>query len=447
MPPRQSPPLKVFLSYSHKDREACEELQKHLTPLEDSGLIKVWVDSRTRAGEEWEGPIDDNLNAAEIILLLLSPNFANSHYCKNIEMKRACERADNREALLIPILYDHFKWEAYPQIEKRKLLPLDAKPVVDWGENRNKVWKTIVDQIVNDIEESLSMESQKSIVPPLVCYLVNRNDQNEKIDSSLSKLEDSSKSMLIIAQGNTKDCLGDYVQILCHYRIPNQIKLKKSRKTDLNPPVDLLKMVPLSDKELTADHSWWKLFVEEMVGYGSLQEQAVKKFSDQLKSNNWLIWFEIKTSFLGKEPAKSLQTCIDFAVELKKNIKPSKSHYKLIYVITINFDEDNLAKQFLGFAYRKKQIKNFLSSFNSVQADEHLEYIVLPEMETIKKIAVNRWAEERVIKPLLNHNWTDSTINKLYPSSTWKTLVSDGGIPMEDLAYQLAQHLKSKATS
>ncbi|MGA1369359.1 MAG: TIR domain-containing protein, partial [Blastocatellia bacterium] len=147
MPPRPSPPLKVFLSYSHKDRQACEELRAHLTPLEDNGLIKVWVDSRTPAGDDWEKPIEDNLNAAEIIILLLSPNFANSHYCKKIEMKRACERADNWEARLIPILYDHFKWEAYPQIEKRKLLPLDARPVVDWGENRNRVWKEIIDEI------------------------------------------------------------------------------------------------------------------------------------------------------------------------------------------------------------------------------------------------------------------------------------------------------------
>lgn len=439
-------PLKVFISYSHKDRTACEELRSHLTPLEDNQSIKVWVDERTLAGEEWEGPISDNLNAAEIIILLLSPNFANSHYCKNIEMKRACERADNQEARLIPILYDHFKWETYKQIEKRKLLPLDAKPVVDWGENRNKVWRAIVDE-TEKIVKIVNNEGERSIVPPLVCYLVNRNKQNEKIDNSLPKLEDTSKSMLIIAQGNTRDCLGDYVQVLRHYRIPNQIDLKKTRKADLNPPLHLLKMVPLSDKELTADHSWWKLFVEEMVGYGSHQDQAVKKFSDQLKSNNWLIWFEIKTSFLGKEPAKSIQTCIDFAVELRKKIKPGKSHHKLIYVITINFDEDNLAKQFLGYVYRNKQIKSFLNSYNSVHTDEYLEYVVLPEMESIKKIAVNRWAEEKVIKPLLNHNWTDSTINKLYSSSSWKTRVSDGGIPMEDLALQLAQYLKPTAAS
>lgn len=76
--------LKVFISYSHKDRLACEELQRHLTPLEDNQSIKVWVDERTLAGEEWEGPISDNLNAAKIIILLLSPNFANSRYCKNI---------------------------------------------------------------------------------------------------------------------------------------------------------------------------------------------------------------------------------------------------------------------------------------------------------------------------------------------------------------------------
>ena len=89
-------PLKVFISYSHKDRGACEELKSHLQPFADKHLIVVWVDDRTLAGEEWEGPVSDNLNSAHLTILLLSPSFINSRYCKEIEMRRAFERAKSR---------------------------------------------------------------------------------------------------------------------------------------------------------------------------------------------------------------------------------------------------------------------------------------------------------------------------------------------------------------
>jgi hypothetical protein len=86
---QQGTAMHLFISYSHKDDELRREFDSHLAPLERQGVITVWHDRRISAGQEWEGEIDDNLEAAQTILLLISPDFVASEYCYAREMQRA----------------------------------------------------------------------------------------------------------------------------------------------------------------------------------------------------------------------------------------------------------------------------------------------------------------------------------------------------------------------
>ena len=86
------PPLRVFLSYSHRDEELCERFLVHLSQLKREGLIAPWSDRLIAAGTDWAGAIDENLNSAHVIILLVSPDFLASDYCNDVEMDRAMER-------------------------------------------------------------------------------------------------------------------------------------------------------------------------------------------------------------------------------------------------------------------------------------------------------------------------------------------------------------------
>src|SRR5437660_9264039 len=97
-------PLNVFYSYAHKDAKLRDELGKHLVPLKRHGFIVDWYDRDISAGKEWEKEIDDHLNTAHIILLLISPDFLASDCCYGIEMQCALERHEAGEARVIPIL-------------------------------------------------------------------------------------------------------------------------------------------------------------------------------------------------------------------------------------------------------------------------------------------------------------------------------------------------------
>lgn len=52
----------------------------------------------------WGSEIDEHLNTADIILLLVSSDFIDSDYCYDVEMKRALKRHEAEDARVIPII-------------------------------------------------------------------------------------------------------------------------------------------------------------------------------------------------------------------------------------------------------------------------------------------------------------------------------------------------------
>lgn len=123
--------IKVFISYSHADDQYRAELQKHLALLQREGRVDVWHDHRIPAGGELETHISAELEAADVILLLVSADFLASDYCYSIELKRAMERHAARTAVVVPIILRPCDWHSAP-FGRLKAQPTDGRPVVKW---------------------------------------------------------------------------------------------------------------------------------------------------------------------------------------------------------------------------------------------------------------------------------------------------------------------------
>src|SRR5260370_18759401 len=123
--------IPIFCCYAHEDEALLNKLKAQLKPLQREGLIDTWHDRDISAGSEWEIAIHEQLDAAQIILLLVSPDFMNSDYCYSVEMKRALERHVQKEACVIPIILRPVYWQGAP-FSKLQMLPTDAKPVTTW---------------------------------------------------------------------------------------------------------------------------------------------------------------------------------------------------------------------------------------------------------------------------------------------------------------------------
>lgn len=128
-----NPPVVLFYSYSHKDEIYREELVNHLVMLQRSGLIREWHDRKILPGEEWIEQISINLENADLILLLISSDFLASKYCYDIEAKRALEKHNNGEAIVIPIILRPVTWNLTP-FSKIQALPFNAQPITQWAD-------------------------------------------------------------------------------------------------------------------------------------------------------------------------------------------------------------------------------------------------------------------------------------------------------------------------
>jgi TIR domain len=150
-------PIKVFVSYSHQDDELRKELGKHLSGLERRELIKLWLDRDIEAGLEWANEIDQNLEQAAIILLLVSADFIASEYCHSIEMTRAVARHEAGTAKVIPVIIGACDWTSAP-FGKLQAIPPDNQAVATWGNGdkyaRATAW-TLVSQEISNVAQQI----------------------------------------------------------------------------------------------------------------------------------------------------------------------------------------------------------------------------------------------------------------------------------------------------
>ena len=159
-------PKKVFISYSHDDLEYRKELQKYLIGMERENLIEVWQDGMIQPGTDWDMTIKENLEKADVIILLVSQSFIASNYIHEVELKKTLEKQLDGTAQFFPILIKNCNfrtWKALPTkvtdsfaaegipLSKFQFIPqsedeLRLKPVNSWGYPEN-AWVAINEKI------------------------------------------------------------------------------------------------------------------------------------------------------------------------------------------------------------------------------------------------------------------------------------------------------------
>ena len=137
--------INLFISYAHNDEALRDSLETHLKLLQRQKIIDTWHDRKIGAGREWEQAIDENLEVADIILLLISADFLASDYCWDVEIKRAMQRHQENSAVVIPVsLRPCDKTDV--DFMKLQGLPKDFKPITKW-DNQDEAFTDIAQGI------------------------------------------------------------------------------------------------------------------------------------------------------------------------------------------------------------------------------------------------------------------------------------------------------------
>ncbi len=183
----------VFFSYSHEDENYRDQLEKHLASLRHEGLIESWHDRRILAGSNIDSVIDEKINSADIILLLISSSFISSHYCYSVELHRAMERHTDKSARVIPVILRPCDWQAAP-FGKLLAAPKDGKAITTWS-NYDEAYTDVAKQIRQAVQQ---IHSSQTIAPisaqtnnPFseLTHISNGRSSNLRVKKKFSELE------------------------------------------------------------------------------------------------------------------------------------------------------------------------------------------------------------------------------------------------------------------
>lgn len=115
---------RVFISYSHKDKEWLQRLQAQLGVLRQEGLVAPWSDENLEPGDDWPHEIRAALDGSDIAVLLISANFLSSKFIMEKEMPVLLER---RQAgtlrRILPLVVTPCAWQLDQNLKSIEVRP------------------------------------------------------------------------------------------------------------------------------------------------------------------------------------------------------------------------------------------------------------------------------------------------------------------------------------
>ncbi|WP_438025971.1 SIR2 family protein [Sorangium sp. So ce233] len=153
--PTAQRPVRVFFSYASRDEELLSRLEAHMSPLKREGLIAPWHSGKIGAGEDLERAISEQLESADLILLLVSASFLASEQ-GDAQVTRAMERRAAGQAAVVPILLRPCDWET-TRFAELQAVPRDKKPVTKWADEDEALLQVVreIRAVVTKLRASL----------------------------------------------------------------------------------------------------------------------------------------------------------------------------------------------------------------------------------------------------------------------------------------------------
>jgi len=140
--------IHIFCSYADEDQKLQTKLEKQLKSLEleHQDQVFVWNKHKIQPGQERESEIDEQINRADLILLLISPDFIASDDCYGNQLNKALQRQTDGKTRIIPILLRPCNWKKL-RFSPFQVLPLKQIYVTQWPQGQDAAFQHIVEEI------------------------------------------------------------------------------------------------------------------------------------------------------------------------------------------------------------------------------------------------------------------------------------------------------------
>jgi internalin A len=122
---------KVFISYSHNDKEWLTRVQTHLKTLRNEGVyVDVWDDTRIKAGDKWKQEIKRALDESKITILLISTDFLASDFIAKNELPPLLEAAKRNGAVILPLILKPSRFSQHKELSEFQAVNDPARPLI-----------------------------------------------------------------------------------------------------------------------------------------------------------------------------------------------------------------------------------------------------------------------------------------------------------------------------
>ena len=136
-------PIRAMFLYDQADEAYKIMLDNALAVLKRAEGIQTWDESMISAGEQVDERIRQQLDQANLILLLVSSDFLASDKLYEEQLRQALQRNREGKAYIIPILVRPCAWENAVFAKSRFILPRKQNPLASW-EDKDAACRHIV---------------------------------------------------------------------------------------------------------------------------------------------------------------------------------------------------------------------------------------------------------------------------------------------------------------
>ncbi|MBU2650986.1 MAG: DUF1566 domain-containing protein [Bacteroidetes bacterium] len=143
--------IKIFVSYSHKNSAWVDKSAEfNLIPFIEQSLkwlgVSIWYDTdlKTLPGVEYEEKIKNEIDTANIAILLLSRDFINSDFIINNELPWIKKRNNENTLEIVPILVEPWTLPSgHPAswLVKTQIIPGDPTPLIEFTDSKRNFLK------------------------------------------------------------------------------------------------------------------------------------------------------------------------------------------------------------------------------------------------------------------------------------------------------------------
>jgi eukaryotic-like serine/threonine-protein kinase len=184
--------IATFFSFAQEDSALRKELDDHLSLLQRQGVLRAVDNGCISPGDDWTAAIARQIDAAQVVVLLISASYVASDYLYHAEMGRALERQRCGQARVIPVLLRDCDLTNAP-FGDLQMLPEPGIPVTSqhWG-TRDDAWTIVargiraaIDDLASGIGVTGGQRTESARFSPIPKYA------SEAIHALSNQLEDA----------------------------------------------------------------------------------------------------------------------------------------------------------------------------------------------------------------------------------------------------------------